>query len=38
MAANSQGYPYETRLNILFQPLQLIDEKGAGRCLSLQVV
>lgn len=28
MVENSQDYPYETRLNIAFQPLQLIDEKA----------
>jgi mannose-6-phosphate isomerase-like protein (cupin superfamily) len=26
--SNSPTYPYETRLNIEFQPLQLIDEKA----------
>src|SRR6266853_4938150 len=26
--SDSQTYPYETRLNIEFQPLQLIDEKA----------
>ncbi len=25
---DSQSYPYETRLNIAFQPLELIDEKA----------
>ncbi len=25
--SDSQAYPYETRLNIQFQPLELIDEK-----------
>jgi hypothetical protein len=25
---DSQTYPYETRLNIEFQPLELIDEKA----------
>jgi len=30
---DSQTYPYETRLNIEFQPLELIDEKAlAGAC------
>src|SRR5512135_1913825 len=28
MMDNTQGDPYETRLNIAFQPLQLIDEKA----------
>ena len=26
--SNAQSYPYETRLNILFKPLQVIDEKA----------
>ena len=26
--SNPQFYPYETRLNILFKPLELIDEKA----------
>lgn len=26
--SDSQSYPYDTRLNIEFQPLQLIDEKA----------
>jgi mannose-6-phosphate isomerase-like protein (cupin superfamily) len=26
--SDSQTYPYETRLNILFKPLELIDEKA----------
>jgi mannose-6-phosphate isomerase-like protein (cupin superfamily) len=31
--SDSPTYPYETRLNIEFQPLQLIDEKAlADRC------
>jgi len=25
---DAQSYPYETRLNILFQPLEVIDEKA----------
>jgi len=28
--SDSQTYPYETRLNIEFQPLQLIDEKAVA--------
>lgn len=35
MVENSQDYPYETRLNIACQPLQLIDGKAladACRC------
>jgi hypothetical protein len=28
-----QAYPYETRLNVLFKPLELIDEKAqADQC------
>ncbi|MFZ0963561.1 MAG: cupin domain-containing protein [Terriglobia bacterium] len=26
--SNAQSYPYETRLNILFKPLEVIDEKA----------
>ncbi len=26
--SDAPSYPYETRLNILFEPLELIDEKG----------
>jgi mannose-6-phosphate isomerase-like protein (cupin superfamily) len=26
--ANAQSFPYETRLNIQYQPLQIIDEKA----------
>ena len=26
--SDAQPYPYETRLNILFKPLEVIDEKG----------
>lgn len=26
--ANVEGFPYETRLNILYQPLELIDERA----------
>ena len=26
--SESQSYPYETRLNVLFQPLEVIDEKA----------
>lgn len=26
--SNAQSYPYETRLNVLFRPLEVIDEKA----------
>ena len=33
MAVSAADFPYETRLNILHQPLELIDEKAiAGAC------
>jgi dTDP-4-dehydrorhamnose 3,5-epimerase-like enzyme len=28
IVSDAPSYPYETRLNILFEPLELIDEKG----------
>ena len=34
--SDPQAYPYETRLNILYEPLQLIDEKALADACQFQ--
>jgi mannose-6-phosphate isomerase-like protein (cupin superfamily) len=34
--SDSESYPYETRLNIQFQPLELIDEKAVADACQYQ--
>ena len=36
--ADTAAYPYETRLNILHGPLEVVDVKADGRCVPVQMV